>query len=113
MLSYWGQDVYKFSKNNLDKLLNTILISTVGDRIEMDQKASSYIIRQFFYNPRESKSIHFFTQTPKQGMFEVRIQNKSGDLSSKSAIEKKRSRLLDKFHALSMYYTKLRKITDD
>jgi hypothetical protein len=108
-LKFWGQDVVKFSKNSIDKLLNIITCGSVEDNIMIDPSSASYKIKLLFSNPKESKSVHYVTTTTKRGMFEIRIQNRYGKLD----IKKKRMRLLDKFHSLSMYYKRLSMVTDD
>lgn len=113
LTSFWGQDVYKFSKVKMIELMNTILIGTIGDGVKVDRSIKgTHMCKQLFYKPRESKSIHFMAHTPQQGRFEVRIQNKYGDNDPRKN-EERRNRYLDKFHPLSMYYTRLKEVTDD
>lgn len=110
---YWGQDLVRYNPANRNDIINRILMSTVGDSMKHDFKNSQPMIKELFYNPKESKSLHYVTTTPKQGIFEVRVQNKYGSLSDPKKVERKRNQLLDKFHSLSMYYTRLCEITDD
>ena len=112
-VKFWGQDIVKFSHIARERTLNRIIQSTIGDSIKRDPKTADMMIKLFFNNISESKSVHFVTTTPKQGMFEVRVQNKYGSLDSEDKISKKRAQLLDKFHSLSMYYKKLWNLSDD
>jgi hypothetical protein len=110
---FWGQDLSRMAMMHRDKVLNAIVQTTVGDSIKRGIAMSTFMIEEFFNDPKQSKSVHYVTTTPKQGMFEVRVQNKYGNLSSRKKVEQIRTRLLNKFHSLSMYYSRLCSITDD
>ena len=106
-IEYWGQEVVRDARVVRERIINRIIQTSVGDSIERDIKTSNLMIRLLHHNPKNTKSVHYACTTPKQGTFEVRIQNKYGKLNTKSKIQRKRVRLLDKFHSLSMYYTRL------
>jgi DNA-directed RNA polymerase subunit L len=66
-----------------------------------DDVTKQLMLKEFFNKPRESKAVHYVVRAPKQGMFEIRVQNKYGKLNSRKKVEEKRVKLLDKFHSLS------------
>jgi len=89
--SFWGQDVLALNKIDKDKLLNGVILSTVGDDIMKDDVTKQLMLKEFFNKPRESKAVHYVVRAPKQGMFEIRVQNKYGKLNSRKKREESKT----------------------